>query len=102
MSTTSTPSPAVPSMRRWATPSVSIVTQNGQAAVTRSGESASASSVRLRLIRVPRSSSIHIRAPPAPQQNDCSLVRGISVRVSPGTAPSTSRGAAKTRLCRPR
>ena len=76
--------------------------QNGHAAVTRSGASASASSVRLMLMRVPRFSSIHIRAPPAPQQNDRSRLRGISVSVSPGMAPSSSRGGAKTRLCRPR
>jgi len=46
------------------------------------------------LIRVPSFSSIHIRAPPAPQQNDFSPWRGISVRVTPGSAPMSSRGGA--------
>ena len=55
---------------------------------------ATASSVRLALIRVPSFSSIHIRAPPAPQQNDVSRVRSISRSSTPGSAPISSRGGA--------
>jgi hypothetical protein len=62
----------------------------------------SASSVRVSLIRVPIVSSIHMRAPPAPQQNDRSRLRGISVNRMPGTLPRISRGGLNTRLCRPR
>jgi integrase len=41
---------------------------------------------------VPSFSSIHIRAPPAPQQNERLPCRGISVSVTPGSAPISSRG----------
>ena len=51
---------------------------------------------------VPTLSSIHMRAPPAPQQNDVSRRRGISVSRTPGTPAKISRGGVKTRLCRPR
>jgi hypothetical protein len=53
---------------------------------------ASASSVRSTLMRLPIFSSIHIRAPPAPQQKPRSLQRGISVAVRPFTASRISRG----------
>ena len=58
---------------------------------------AAASSNRVSLIRGD-SSSIHMRAPPAPQQKDRSRFRGIS-SISP---PITARGASNSPLCRPR
>ena len=51
-----------------------------------------ASVARVVLMRVPIDSSIHMRAPPAPQQKDFSRLRGISATVTPGRAPSSSRG----------
>ena len=62
---------------------------------------ATASFVRVSLMRVPRFSSIHIRPPPAPQQKERSELRGISVKVVSGIAPSSSRGGSYTWLCRP-
>ena len=59
---------------------------------TVSGSSASASSIRSSLIRLPVRSSSHIRAPPAPQQNPRFLHRCISSAVVPGTAPMIARG----------
>ncbi len=50
--------------------------------------------VRLTLTRSPIVSSIHIRAPPAPQQKDRSELRGISVSVASGITSSSSRGGA--------
>ena len=91
------------------TPSESMVRQNGQAVATVLAPVASASSTRSTLIRLPIRSSIHMRAPPAPQQNDRSAKRGISRSQSAAravgravTRPSSSRGGVKTRLCRPR
>jgi hypothetical protein len=52
-------------------------------------------------MRFPIFSSIHIRAPPAPQQKDLALFRGISVRLTPD-ASINSRGGEYTLLCRPR
>ncbi len=66
--------------------------QNGQAVETMSGSSASASSVRSTLIDLPIFSSIHMRAPPAPQQKPRSLQRGISWLLSPLMASRISRG----------
>jgi hypothetical protein len=66
--------------------------QYGQAVETTSGSSASASSIRSTLIRLPIFSSIHIRAPPAPQQKPRSLHRCISCWRRPGRLESTSRG----------
>ncbi len=66
--------------------------QNGQATATCSAPVARASSIRLPLIRVPSFSSIHIRAPPAPQQNERLPCRGISVSATPGSALMSSRG----------
>ena len=66
--------------------------QNGQAVPTMSGSRPSASSTRSTLICLPIRSSIHIRAPPAPQQKPRSLQRCISLLASPGTEASTSRG----------
>ena len=48
-------------------------------------------------MRVPRVSSIHMRPPPAPQQNVFLPDFSISVIDTPA-APSTSRGAAMTLL----
>ena len=90
-STTSTSSRA-PSDCFWVSPSESMTRQNGQPIAIRSAPVAMASSVRLRLMRVPSFSSIHIRAPPAPQQKDFSPCRGISRSSTPGSAPSSSRG----------
>jgi len=53
---------------------------------------ASASSTRSWFTRLPMCSSIHIRAPPAPQHRPRSACRGISVSAAPD-APINSRGA---------
>ena len=53
-----------------------------------------ASVVRLTLIRSPMFSSIHIRAPPAPQQKERSALRSISTYDAPGSTWSSSRGGA--------
>ena len=70
----------------------SMTRQYGQAVEIVSGDSARASSIRSVLIRLPMRSSIHIRAPPAPQQNPRDLHRCISVASTPGTASRISRG----------
>ena len=57
-----------------ARPSFSIVMQNGHAVATVDAPVASACAVREALIRVPRVSSIHMRPPPAPQQNGLAAV----------------------------
>ena len=75
-------------------PSLSMTRQKGQPTAIRSAPVAMASSVRLRLIREPSCSSIHMRAPPAPQQKDFSLVRSISLSSTPGRAEMSSRGGA--------
>ena len=67
-----------------ATASPSMTRQYGQEVEMVSGSSARASSIRSVLIRVPIRSSIHIRAPPAPQQNPRSLHRCISVGLHAG------------------
>ena len=67
--------------------------QNGQAVATVAAPVSSTCRVRSSLIRVPRVSSIHIRPPPAPQQNVSLPLLGISVSDTPA-APSTERGAA--------
>ena len=74
------------------TASPSITRQYGQAVEIVSGDSARASSMRSVLIRLPMRSSIHIRAPPAPQQKPRDLHRCISVACTPGTASRISRG----------
>ncbi|RII06830.1 hypothetical protein DSC45_35370 [Streptomyces sp. YIM 130001] len=66
--------------------------QNGQAVETMSGLRDSASSTRSVLMRLPMRSSIHMRAPPAPQQKPRSLWRCISCWRRPGTADMISRG----------
>ena len=71
--------------------------QNGHAVATVSAPVSSTWRVRSALIRVPRVSSIHIRPPPAPQQNVFLPDFSISVIETPA-APSTSRGAATTLL----
>jgi len=67
-----------------------------------SGFKASASSMRSMLMRLPMRSSIHMRAPPAPQQKPRFLHRCISSAWTPGTASRISRGGVKILLCRPR
>ena len=91
-SRTSISSRASPDCLRAVTASESMVMQNGQAVDTMSGSSSRASSTRSTLIRLPIRSSIHIRAPPAPQQKPRSLQRCISSVLIPGTPASTSRG----------
>src|SRR5690606_17673641 len=100
-STTSTDSEAAFSFCREVSPSVSITRQNGQPVAIFVGAVPSASSTRSRLMRLPMRSSIHIRAPPAPQHIDRSACRGISRRLAP-EAPTSSRGGVYTLLCRPR
>ena len=73
-------------------PSESITRQNGQPTAIWSAPVPTASVVRFRLIRSPIFSSIHIRAPPAPQQKDRSLLRGISLISALGMTASSSRG----------
>ena len=68
----------------------------------RSAPVSMASSVRFTLIREPSFSSIHMRAPPAPQQKDFSLERSISRYSTPGSVAISSRGASYTLLWRPR
>ena len=75
-------------------PSESMTRQNGHPTAMRSAPVAMASSVRLTLIRVPSFSSIHMRAPPAPQQNEVMPERGISRSSTPGSDPMSSRGGA--------
>jgi hypothetical protein len=79
-------------------PSRIITMQYGHAVATVEAPVSSAWRVRSALIRVPRVSSIHIRPPPAPQQNVFRPLLSISRSSSPGTAPRTSRGAAMTEL----
>jgi hypothetical protein len=67
-----------------------------------SGLSSRASSIRSVLMRLPMRSSIHMRAPPAPQQKPRFLQRCISSASTPGTASRISRGGVKILLCRPR
>ena len=83
-------------------PSEIMTRQNGQPIAIRWAPVARASSVRFMLTRVPSFSSIHMRAPPAPQQKEVSPLRGISVSSTPGRDPISSRGGAYTWLCRPR
>ena len=101
-SRTSTSSRAEPSACFAVSPSESITRQNGQPVAIWSAPVSTASVVRLRLIRSPSFSSIHIRAPPAPQQKERSLLRGISVSSASGMTLRSSRGGEYTWLCRPR
>ncbi len=52
-----------------------------------------ASRERSSLILVPTVSSIHILAPPAPQQNPLLPLRSISTTSTPAMLPMTRRGA---------
>lgn len=91
-STISTFSLALPSACRAVRPSFSMTLQNGQPVAIFDGAVPSASSTRSTLIRLPIFSSIHIRAPPAPQHIDLSPCRGISRSWAP-VALTSSRGA---------
>ena len=73
-------------------PSESITRQNGQPTAIWSAPVPTASVVRFTLIREPMFSSIHIRAPPAPQQKERSLLRSISLNSVDGMTESSSRG----------
>ncbi len=91
-SRTSTSSRASP-LACWAVrPSESITRQKGQPTAIWSAPVPTASLVRLTLIRSPRFSSIHMRAPPAPQQKERSELRSISTYSAPGSTCSSSRG----------
>ncbi|GFJ79822.1 hypothetical protein Phou_040020 [Phytohabitans houttuyneae] len=79
-----------------------MVWQKGQPTAIVLAPVASASSTRSTLMRLPIRSSIHMRAPPAPQQKDRSWFRGISVTPLALALARTSRGGVKTRLWRPR
>ena len=92
-SRTSTSSRASPLLCAAVRPSESITRQNGQPTAIWSAPVPTASLVRVSLIRVPMVSSIHMRAPPAPQQKDRSELRGISTNVLSGITLSSSRGA---------
>ena len=63
---------------------------------------ASASSVRSMFTFLPTCSSIHMRAPPAPQHMPRVPLRGISTMSMPPRLPTTLRGARYTSLWRPR
>jgi hypothetical protein len=76
--------------------------QFGHAAVTSSAPVPRTSSARFSLMRVPIRSSIHMRAPPAPQRNEVVRLRGISMSRTPDTLPRISRGGLNIRLWRPR
>ncbi len=101
-SSTSISSRAVPSALAEVSPSESITRQNGQPTAIWSAPVRTASAVRFSLIRLPIVSSIHIRAPPAPQQKERSEWRSISTYSAPGRTWSSSRGGEYTWLCRPR
>jgi len=93
-SRTSTSSRALPFACSEVSPSESITRQNGQPTAIWSAPVPTASLVRFRLIRSPMFSSIHMRAPPAPQQKDFSELRSISTTSAPGSTWSSSRGGA--------
>ncbi len=77
-----------------ATPSVIIVRQNGQPVATVLAPVPRASAARWVETRCFGSSSIHMRPPPAPQQDVPPRLRFISQRDWPPTAvANTSRGA---------
>jgi hypothetical protein len=101
-STTSRVSLASPEAFLALTASPSMTRQYGQAVEIVSGFRARASSIRSMLIRLPMRSSIHILAPPAPQQKPRFLQRCISSARMPGTASRISRGGVKILLWRPR
>jgi hypothetical protein len=91
-SRTSTSSRALPAACSAVSPSASITRQKGQPTAIWSAPVATASLVRLLLMRSPMFSSIHMRAPPAPQQKDFSELRSISLNSAPGRISSSSRG----------
>ena len=91
-SRTSTSSRALPAACSAVSPSASITRQNGQPTAIWSAPVPTASLVRLTLMRSPMFSSIHMRAPPAPQQKDFSELRSISLYSAPGRIASSSRG----------
>ena len=81
------------------TPSSSITVQNGQATASVSAPVSAASRARSSLIS-PARSSIHMCAPPAPQQNVRLPLRSISIGCP--TAATSSRGPSSTSLWRAR
>ena len=83
------------------TPDTIIVLQNGQPTAISAAPVATASAARFSLMRVPKFSSMNMRAPPAPQQKPSLRFRGISTKSAP-VAPNNSRGGSNTLLCRPK
>jgi hypothetical protein len=86
-----------PSWTFCAMPSDSIVVQNGQAVEMRSGSSSSASSMRSMLTRLPMSSSIHMRAPPAPQQKPLDRQRASRSAEARDGVDDLARGRSRPR-----
>ncbi len=76
-----------------------MIVQYGQATASVSAPVSAASRTRSSLIAPPRS-SIHMCAPPAPQQNVRRPLRSISTGCP--TAATSSRGSASTSLWRAR
>ena len=76
-----------------------ITRQNGQPMAIRSAPVAMASSVRLRLMRVPSFSSIHIRAPPAPQQKERLTGARHLAQLDAGQRADAARAAGRRRCC---
>ena len=67
--------------------------KTGQAVATREAPVERASAARSSLTFVPIDSSIHMRAPPAPQHMPLVPFRGISTISIPLIEPTTRRGA---------
>ena len=98
-SSTSTSSRASPACCSAVSPSDSITRQNGQPTAIWSAPVATASLVRLTLIRSPSFSSIHIRPPPAPQQKDRSLLRRHLLEGGARDHRRAARAAGRTPGC---
>ena len=76
--------------------------QKGHATATRDAPVPMASCARSTFTFLPTCSSIHMRAPPAPQHMPRVPLRGISTMSMPASEPITLRGARYTSLWRPR
>ena len=81
------------------TPPAIMVLQNGQPTAISAAPVLMASAARFSLMRVPRFSSMNMRAPPAPQQKPSLRLRGISMSAPvPAAASMSSRGGSNTLL----
>jgi hypothetical protein len=76
--------------------------QNGQLEITWLAPVRIASSERTWFTRRSPISSCHMLPPPAPQQSPLLRLRGISVRLTPGTISMICAAASYTLLRRPR